>query len=196
MFSIAYIDKPADNTSVHESFHSQSLRVIVIGRSSKSNCVEFYHPPSKKVIATPNYDRMEPTLSAGPIFDLKYDGGLFFNTYHNKADTHRMGTHTLDSIVYFKLHHNSPLHVVTKVIGPPQPGSGIYILQHLKTKNIFNIPAHRIIADNPHATPSYVIKNRDNALPIWIKSNAPATMITTIMEQPKRETLVLLTYNT
>ena len=54
---------------------------------------------------------------------------------------------------------------------------------------------HRLIVYNPHATPSNVIKNRDNTLPTWVKSNAPATMFTTNMEKPKRGTLVLNTYN-
>ena len=91
--------------------------------------------PSKQVLASANY-HLDPTLPVGPVFDLKYNGGLFFNTYHNEADTHRMGTHThtLDSIVYIKLHHTSPIHVAVKVIGLPQPGSYIYTLQHLQTK--------------------------------------------------------------
>ena len=109
MFSIAYIDKPLDNTSSRQSFHSQSLRVIVIGRSTTSNCVEFYDPPSKQVLKSADY-RIDPTLAAGPIFNMNYDGGLFFNTYHNEADTHLMSTYALGSIVYVRINHNSNIH--------------------------------------------------------------------------------------
>lgn len=140
LFSIAYIDKPTDNTTIRESFHSQSLRVIVIGRSSTSNCVKFYHPPSKQqALVSANY-RLDHIIPAGPVFNLKYDGGLFFNMYHNEADTHRMCTHTLYAIVYAKIHYTLHVHVATKVIRLPQPGTDIYILQHLQTKNILNMP--------------------------------------------------------
>ena len=158
MFSIAYIDKPRDNNSSRKSFHSQSLRVIVIGRSTTSNCVEFYHPPSKQVLTSADY-RIDPTLAAGPTFNMNYDGGLFFNTYHNEADTHIMSTHALDTTVYVKLNHNSNIHVAAKVIGISQKESDLYTLQDLQTRSICDIPEHRIIAYNPHALPDNIIKN-------------------------------------
>ena len=49
--------------------------------------------PSKQVLDSADYC-MDLTLPAGPVFDLKYNGGLFFDIYHNEADTHQMGTHT------------------------------------------------------------------------------------------------------
>ena len=110
MFSIAYIDKPRDNTSSRQSFHSESLRVIVMGRSTTSNCVEFYHPPSKQVLTSADY-RIDPTLAAGPIFNLNYDGGLFFNTYHNEADTHLMST-THSTLSFMSTSTSTPMYIL------------------------------------------------------------------------------------
>ena len=74
MFSIGYIDKEVDGTSLHENLHGQSLRVIVINRSSVSNMVEFYHSPSKQLYFNALY-WLDPALSAGPIYNRPYDGG-------------------------------------------------------------------------------------------------------------------------
>ena len=181
MFSIAYIDKPSDSNDVRETLHCQSLRVIVIGRCNTSNCVEFYHPPSKQILRSTVY-KLDPTLAAGPIFNLRYDGGLFFNTYHNEADIHLQATHTLDSMVYIKINNTPEQYIAAKVIGIPTDGSNVYTLQHLRTNNIFNMPEHRLLTHNPQATPSNTLKDRDNTLPSWIKTNAPATILTDTME--------------
>ena len=98
MFSIAYTDKVSDSTNVRENLDAQSLRGIVIGQSDKSNCVEFYHPPLKNISRSVVY-KSDTTVAAGPIINIRYDGGLFFNTYHNEADKHLQDIHTLDSIV-------------------------------------------------------------------------------------------------
>ena len=80
LFSIAYIDHPSTGTTATENLDNQSLRVILIGRSSTSTALEFYHPPTKQTYASSVY-KLDPTLAAGPVFNLHYDGGLFFNTY-------------------------------------------------------------------------------------------------------------------
>ena len=53
------------------------------------------------------------------------------------------------------------------------------------------MPANRLLNHNPHATPSNILKDRDNTLPSWIKTNSPATILTDDMEKPRRGTLVL-----
>ena len=47
LFSISYINKQEDSNTTWASVHTQSLRVIASGKSSKTNFLEFYHPPSK-----------------------------------------------------------------------------------------------------------------------------------------------------
>ncbi len=45
LFSVAYIDHPHTGTTSTPSMSSQTLRVILIGRSKHSTALEFYHPP-------------------------------------------------------------------------------------------------------------------------------------------------------
>ena len=101
MFSVAYIDKDEDSTTQRGNFSSLTLRVICIGRLSKANCLEFYHPPSKQILTRAVY-HLDPILASGPIFNLRYDGRLFFNTYHNDSDTHQKPTFYLQSTVFIK----------------------------------------------------------------------------------------------
>ena len=53
------------------------------------------------------------------------------------------------------------------------------------------MPKNQLQTHNPQATPSNILKDRDNNLPSWIKTNAPATILTDGMEKPRRGTLVL-----
>ena len=41
---------------------------------------------------------------SGLIFNLPYDGGLFFRPYHNKADYQLIVIYILDATVYIKPH--------------------------------------------------------------------------------------------
>ena len=86
LFSVAYIDHPSTGTTATTNLAPQTLRVILIGRSSTSTALEFYHPPTKQIYSSSVY-KLDTTLAAGPLFNLHYDGGLFFNTYHTEADT-------------------------------------------------------------------------------------------------------------
>ena len=49
LIPIAYVNKDLDSTTKRGNFSSLTLRVICIGKSSKANCLEFYHPPSKQI---------------------------------------------------------------------------------------------------------------------------------------------------
>ena len=83
--------------------------------------------PRQNILRSAVY-KLDPTLAAGPIFNLRYDGGLFFNTYHNDADMHLQDTHTLDSIVYIKIKDTPEQYIAVKVLGIPTNGSDIYTL--------------------------------------------------------------------
>ena len=57
---------------------------------------------------------------SGPVFSLVYDGGLFFNIYHNETDAHYKPIFTLESIVYIKLHILEDKYALAKILGIPQ----------------------------------------------------------------------------
>jgi deoxyuridine 5'-triphosphate nucleotidohydrolase len=190
LFSTAYIDHPRTGTTNTATFSSQSLRVILIGRSSTCTSLEFYHPPTKQIISSSVY-RLDPTLASGPLFNLHYDGGLFFNTYYNEADSHRPPEFTLNQQVYFQPQANSNSHVPAKVLSVPMPDSSLYTIQRLDNHNIIQIPSTRIQSSNPELLPENDINTRDNSLPSWIKDNAPATLFLDTMTKPKRGLLKL-----
>ena len=109
--------------------------------------------------------KLDSTLAMGPVFNLRYNWGLFFNTYHNEVNKHLQDIHTLDSIVYIKLRDNPDRYTAAKVIGIPLSGSDIYTLQHLSTNNFLNMSENRLLTYNPQVTPSDILKDRDNNLP-------------------------------
>jgi deoxyuridine 5'-triphosphate nucleotidohydrolase len=190
LFSTAYIDHPRTGTTNTATFSSQSLRVILIGKSSTSTSLEFYHPPTKQILTSSVY-KLDPTLASGPLFNLHYDGGLFFNTYYNEADAHRPPEYSLHQQVYFKPQTNSTLFTPAKILAIPMTDSSLYTIQRLDNNNIIQMPADRIQPSDPTAVPTNDITTRDNALPQWIKDNSPATLFLETMSKPKRGLLKL-----
>ena len=61
--------------------------------------MEFYHPPSKQVLTSTDY-KLDITKPPGPVFNLKYDGGIFFNLYNNEADVLRSPGIDINTTVY------------------------------------------------------------------------------------------------
>ena len=116
MFSIVYVDKHNNNVAHRSNMTTQSIQFMVIFTSSKENCIEFYHLPSTQILTCAIY-KLDPTLVAGPISNRHYDGGLFFNTYHNEADIHRLTTFSLNPIVYSKYLSSHLIHISSIVIG-------------------------------------------------------------------------------
>ena len=116
LFSIAYIDKQENSNINRASVITQSLRVIALVKFSKSNCLEFYHPPSKQIITCAVY-KLDPKLAVVPVFNYKYDGGLLFNAYHNEADIYRKTKYDLDSTVYIHPKANESRCITTTIIG-------------------------------------------------------------------------------
>jgi len=75
LFSVAYITQ----IDVH-SYNNQTIRTILVGRSEKSNVLQFYHPQSKKTLSSARCT-IDEALVAGPAFGLQYEGGLYINNY-------------------------------------------------------------------------------------------------------------------
>ena len=196
LFSIAYIDHPHTGTTATPTMSSQSLRVILVGRSAHSTALEFYHPPTKQIYSSSVY-KLDPTLASGPIFGLHYNGGLFFNTYHNEADLHIAPTFATGQIVYFQPQTENEVHVQAKVIGVPlDESTEIYTLQRSDNKNIIQMPIGRIKPYNPQATPLNDIIHTAKTLPhYWVKDNAPATIFLKTMPKPRRGLLRFHTNN-
>ena len=188
LFSVAYIDKDEDSNTNRGNFSSLSLRVIAIGKSSRANCLEFYHPPSKQILTRAVY-RLDPIIASGPLFNLPYDGGIFFNTYHNGADMHQRPTFDINQTVFMPKLNNPEQYITCKVLGVPPPESNLYTIQRYDNNNIIQLPEHKIKASNPMATPHNIIQHINNSLPQWFTINSPATIYTPDMKKPKRGTL-------
>jgi hypothetical protein len=162
LFSIAYIDHPHSGTTATPSMSSQTLRVILIGKSQHSTGLDFYHPPTKQTYTSSVY-KLDPTLAAGPMFDLHYDGGLFFNVYHNEADDHMAPTFAPDQIVYFQPKANENKYIQAKVLGIPLGDKHeIYSLQRLDKNNIVQVSTRRIQAYDPEKNIKYTQPHRQD----------------------------------
>eukprot|EP00957_Ditylum_brightwellii_P176245 13419845-Ditylum_brightwellii.AAC.1 len=87
MFAVAYIKEVSDGDTKQKTFQGKFLKCIVIGKDTKSNCLSSYHPSLKQFLSNATYC-LNLTLTAGPVFYLSYEGGIFFNQYDNTADDH------------------------------------------------------------------------------------------------------------
>jgi len=172
VFSVVYINKKTDGTTSRTSTQGQLLRVIAIRKSSKTNCIDFYHPHPDKSSQV-QFIAWTKHFSDGTVFSLKYDGGFFFNTYHNKAYTHRSNTFQLDSIVSAQIIASGTTYAPSKFIGAPFQDSDTYTLQHTDTQQIFTMPGYCLSPFNPTATPCDILRDRDNIIPSWIKPMHP-----------------------
>ena len=180
LFSVGYITKYKDGTISRSNIDSHSIRVILIGKDHKSNSLLFYHPPTKKIIASDTY-RLDPTLSTGPVFHLEFDGGLHLNKYVSFNDLIRPPTFHPEQIVYVASHGT---YIKTKVITIPSRDSTIYTLQHLHDLSLHQYEESTIHANNPN---SDVSKTNPpiSTFPTWIKNESKATLYTTNMTKPK-----------
>ena len=164
LFSIAYIDNQEDSNTTRAIVHTQSIRLISFRKASKSNCLELYYPPSKQILTHVVY-KLDPTLIVGPIFNNKYNVGLFFNTYHNKEDIDMKPIYDLDSIVYIFPKANRSRYIATMIIGVPQQHSDIYTYLRMNNTHIIDIPGMNIYNSNPMVATTNTIKLQDTTLP-------------------------------
>ena len=123
LFAVAYIYcKTNDN---QQSYSIQSTKAILIGRSTITNTLQFYHPPTKSTIDTAMY-KLDEDLIAGPVFGLPFDGGLHFNTYCSSNIRTRPPTYSPDSTVYYK---TPDCYKPATVITIPMLDDSIYTIQ-------------------------------------------------------------------
>ena len=147
-----------DSNTKRGNFSSLTLRVIAIGKSSKANCLEFYHPPSQQTFHCAVYC-LDPILAAGPLFNLPYDGGIFFNTYHNNADLHIKPTFKLHQTVFIPQLNDKNKYISCKILGIPPPSSDLYSVQRYDNNNIIEIQEQHIKPYNPNSTPHNILQH-------------------------------------
>jgi len=178
MFSVAY----TSYTSQH-SYDVQTVRTILVGKSDKSNALLFYHPATKKILTSVRY-KLDEHLIAGPSFNLKYEGGMYFNTYTNNNPTNKPPTFPPNTMVY--VHHAGKNHQA-KVLSIPLSGT-LYTLQH-KDGSIHQHEEMHISQTNPSSEPH----NNDPLLhtfPSWVQHNCKATLYLPNMPRPKHGYLI------
>lgn len=180
LFSVGYITKYKDVTTSRRNIDSHSIRVILIGKNTKSNSLIFYHPPTQKVLAPDSY-RLDETLPTGPVFHLEFDGGLHFNRYTNFSDMIRPPTYHPQQIIYLK--HNND-YIKSKVIVLPSTDSDIYTIQLLHDLSIQQRPESSLLPSHPDTDPS----SHNPPLPTfpkWIQNESKATLFLSNMQKPK-----------
>ena len=121
MFAVAYVRRSRDAETDRETFHSQSLCAIAVGRCNKSAQLLFYHPPTKQTISSDDFS-LDETLCSGPVFGLKYDGGLYVDKYYDEAETFSPPTHAPSSMVFIKHNHT---YIKCKVLTIPDRDSTV-----------------------------------------------------------------------
>ena len=183
LFSVAYIGHPNTGTTATPTFTSQSLRVLLISCSAKSTVLKFYYPPTKQILTSSVY-RLDPTIASCPIFNLHYDGGLFFNTYHNEAASTQAPTFQLDQTVYFEMQLGSGNFVHGKILTIPFSDSNIYSMQRRDNRNIIQMPLSCLTPSNPNALLTNELQTIDKTLPSWIKQNFAATLFLDTIPKP------------
>ena len=87
LLSIAYVKEHYPGSS-KQTFHSQTIKAILLGNDHKSDGQIFYNPTTDSIIASADYT-LDPTHPSGPLFNQVYDGGLQFHLYHPHAEASR-----------------------------------------------------------------------------------------------------------
>ena len=135
----------------------------------------FYHHPSKQFYSSAQ-NMLNRTLVFGPLFNLSYDGSIFFNTYRNNANVHFPPTFPLHSIVYVKLSISPNNYTAAEVVGVPLKSNPDYTLHIPYTSNIFIMPSSCILAHNQNPTPHDTLQDTWADLPSPVKPHTPATL--------------------
>ena len=114
-------------------------------REINYNCLQFYHPPTKQFILSNTY-HLDPTLAAGPTFDLSYDGGLLFNNYDITEDIHHPPGFNVVTKVWYKqsIKDTYPNYIQAKIISiSTDHTSDLYTVKFLAASGIHKLPFHR-----------------------------------------------------
>ena len=178
MFAVSYPSYKSQH-----SFNTQSVRAILVGRSSKTNALLFYHPKSKNLITSSRYI-IDETLPAGPTFAYEYDGGTYINKYTTHNSNYKAPSFPPESKVYITTPNKSILQA--EVIAVPIQGD-IYTTQY-PDGSIHQHQEKELHTNDPTITPE--TSNQTQHLPTWIKHNAKCTMFDPIQHKPKHGTLI------
>ena len=174
LFSVSYIRHNNESNSIN----SNSYRAILIGRSTKSHTYDFYHPPTKKIITTSIY-RIDETIPAGPTFNLQYDGGMYFNKYHENHQINKSPTYTTDETAYI-VQNNHVLDV--KIIAIPITNDDIYTVQ-FRDGAVHQIEEKYLQKSNPLHLP-HLNNQTTSTLPKWLKQGCRTTIFLNTMSEP------------
>jgi len=175
MFTVSYIDYKDQKT-----FNIQTTKAILIGKSNKSNILEFFHPPTNSIISSTMY-KLDESLVAGPTFNLPYDGGFHFNKYCESNVKIRPPTYTPESYVYIK--HNER-YIKCKVITVPMIENDIYTLQ------LPNGTMHQTQESHIHSINPQNPEPDCNTLPTWLKHEAKVTLYLNSNPRPQHGTIL------
>ena len=174
LFAVAYVRNNNDSNSMN----SNSMRAILIGRSSKSHTYEFYHPATKKIISSSIY-RIDETIPSGPTFNLQYDGGLYFNKFNENYKTTKSPTYKVHDKAYV-IQNNQILPV--KIITIPITNDEIYTVQ-FQNNSIHQLDEKYLHKSNPNPQ-SQEKDPPPSHLPRWLKHSCKCTVFLHTMTEP------------
>lgn len=75
MFLVAYVKRFKDGFLHRKKYYSQSIKEMLVGDDIKSDGKLFYVPRTKSIIWSSDY-KFNLSHPSGPVFGLKYDGGI------------------------------------------------------------------------------------------------------------------------
>ena len=172
LFSVAYVTQTDDH-----SYNNQTIRTILVGRSDKSNILQFYHPQTKKTISSARCT-LDEALVAGPTFGLPYEGGLYVNKYCESTNINKAPTYKPQQKVKVNIKNKS---YNAYVIAIPAFDDTIYTLQ-LEDGSIHQFEENII---------SELTEQKENPKTHqWIKHMAPITLFLDTMKKPQRGKLL------
>ena len=190
MFSVGYVTKLRDGDVNRLNMHSKTIRAIAVGRSDESNCLVFYHPPTKQMFTSEDF-RLDESLAAGPAFGLHYDGGLFINKYVDNNEHFRPPTYAPDQRVFI---HKGNSIIPSTILTIPEPHSTIYTVIYDTTKDIHQHDESEINTSDPTA-PVHLKNPPLRSFPKWIQHECAATLFTPSMEKLRHGKLLKHSHN-
>ena len=183
LFALSYVRRTRDSNTSRNKMQPTALQCILVGKSTTSDGMEFYHPPSKQIITSSDY-KLDITKPSGPTFNLQYDGGIFFNLHNNDADVLRPPGIDINTMVYVQGY--TPPKPAT-VIAVPFDESDVYTVQFIQDGRIHQLHSSSLRDyDKTH-----IPENAKQTYPSWFRDKCAVTVILPSMQAPKQGKLVL-----
>lgn len=189
MFSTAYIRYAREDGEEKNKWQSKTLKCILVGTSSTSDGLLFYHPPSKQLITCGDGYKLDTFSPAGPQFEEKYDGGFIFNTKGDEHHFHRPPSRELSETKYI-IKHNiyTPVKILNQPIDEERES---YIVQEDESGDIIEVEGENIFDTDPTADPTTSTTSIPFPHHHWIKHQAKATLfLNDRMKTPKQGKLI------